>query len=368
MYIHERQNWTDFNWDEKVVTPLLSNVRFLQGSFLARIDSLDFEVNSQLEVDAVSNEVIASSQIEGVRLNAEEVRSSVARNLGITHLASQDETPAVDGAVSIMIDATQNHAKPLTRERLCAWHSALFPTGYSGLYKIDAGTYRKGAMSVVSGPIGHEKTHYEAPAAELVPALMNEFLDWFNDAEMEPLIKATVAHLWFLTIHPFDDGNGRIARAITEIMLARSDNSRRRYYSMASYILAHRKDYYSAIERAEKGTSDVTEWIAWFLGALQGAIEESDEAVSGVLQREAWWQRIADIQLNERQRKVLRLLLGDFKGKLTSGKWAKICKVSSDTALRDINDLIVKGLLERDESAGGRSTSYVLVMSYDTKD
>ena len=367
MYIYEGQNWIDFSWDEKVVTPLLSDVRFLQGSFLVRIDSLGFEVNSQLEIDAVSNEVIASSQIEGVRLDADEVRSSVARNLGITHLESPDETPAVDGAVSIIIDATQNHAEPLTRERLCAWHSALFPTGYSSPYKIDVGTYRKGAMSVVSGPVGHEKTHYEAPSSDQVPALMNEFLVWFNDVEMEQLIKAAIAHLWFLTIHPFDDGNGRIARAITEMMLARSDNSPRRYYSMASYILAHRKDYYSAIEQAEKGTSDVTEWIAWFLSALQGAIEESDVAVSGVLHREAWWQGVADVQLNERQRKMLQLLLGDFEGKLTSGKWAKICKVSSDTALRDINDLIAKDLLRRDESAGGRSTSYVLVMGDEMK-
>lgn len=361
MYIYEGQNWTDFSWDEKVVTPLLSGVRFLQGSFLTRIDSLGFEVNSQLEVDAVSNEVIASSQIEGVKLNAGEVRSSVARNLGITHLASPDETPSVDGVVSIIIDATQNHAEPLTKERLCAWHSALFPTGYSSPYKIDIGTYRKSAMSVVSGPAGHEKTHYEAPSSDQVSTLMDEFISWLNDVEMEQLIKAAIAHLWFLTIHPFDDGNGRIARAITEMMLARSDSSPRRYYSMATYILAHRKDYYNAIERAEKRTSDVTEWIVWFLSALQGAIEESDVTVSSVLHREAWWQGVAGVQLNERQRKMLRLLLDNFEGKLTSGKWAKICKVSSDTALRDINDLVNKGLLKRDESAGGRSTSYLLV-------
>lgn len=361
MYLYEEQDWTSFTWDDEVIIPLLSSVRFLQGSFLARIESLGFETSSQIEVVAVSNEVVASSQIEGVKFDTEEVRSSVARNLGIDRPGAPKPTAAVDGAVSIIINATQDYEKPLTYERLCAWHEALFPAGYGELYKIDVGQYRKGPMSVVSGSIGHEKTHYEAPAAGRVPALMEDFLEWFNDGGMEPLIKAAIAHLWFLTIHPFDDGNGRIARAITEMLLARSDHSSRRYYSLASHILAHRKDYYVAIETAEKGSSDVTTWIAWFLKALHGALEESEASVSEVLQRDAWWHRAAGIKLNKRQKKMLQLLLDDFQGKLTSGKWAKICKVSSDTALRDINDLVKKGLLKRDESCGGRSTSYLLV-------
>lgn len=360
MYLHERQNWTDFSWDGKAVVPLLSDVRFLQGSFLARVESLGFEISDELEVDAISSEVIASSQIEGVELDPTEVRSSVAKRLGLDRIEPVDESAAVEGAVSIMIDATQNYDAPLTYERLCGWHNALFPTGYSGLYKIETGAYRTSPMSVVSGPIGHEKTHYEAPPAEQVPVLMDGFLEWFNDGSVELLAKAAVAHLWFLTIHPFDDGNGRIARALTETLLAHSDNSRRRYYSMASYVLAHRKKYYAMIERAQKGTRDITAWVVWFLEALQEVLKKSDQEVTAALQRAAWWHSASDVQLNARQRKMLHLLLGDFQGKLTSGKWAKICKVSSDTALRDINDLVSKGLLARDESAGGRSTSYVL--------
>ena len=215
-------------------------------------------------------------------------------------------------------------------------------------------------MSVVSGPVGHEKTHYVAPEASAVPELMDEFLTWFNDANEESVIMAAIAHLWFLTIDPFDDGNGRIARAITELQLSRSDGSKRRYYSLASHILAHRKEYYKAIETAQKSTSDVTEWIVWFLDALRGALAESENEVSVVLWRDSWWRTLADIQLNSRQVKMLSLMLNDFKGNLTSSKWAKICKVSNDTALRDINDLIAKGILLRDESAGGRSTSYML--------
>lgn len=363
MYLHERQDWTNFTWDDKVVAPLLSEVRFAQGAFLARVESLGFEVNDEIEVDAISEEVISSSMIEGVELNPAEVRSSVAKRLGITPIEPMTESSAVEGAVSMMIDATQSFSDPLTYERLCGWHNALFPTGYSGLYKIETGTYRTSPMSVVSGAIGHEKIHYEAPAAELVSALMDEFLDWFNGSGEEPLVKAAIAHLWFLTIHPFDDGNGRIARALTEMLLARSDNSHRRYYSMAAYILAHRKDYYATIETAQKSTNDITAWVVWFLEALRSVLEENDQKVSAVLRRAAWWHEVADIQMNERQRKILHLLLGDFQGKLTSGKWAKLCKVSSDTALRDINDLVSKGLLKRDEGAGGRSTSYILVMN-----
>lgn len=362
MYLYEYDNWTSFTWDDSVINPLMSNIRFMQGSLLGRVESLGFDTSSLIEVDSVSNEVIASSEIEGVQLNTDEVRSSVARNLGIEQLVTTSNTQSVDGAVSIIIDSTKNYWEPLTYERLCEWHNALFPTGSSGLYTIYVGRYRKGAMGVVSGAIGHEKVHYEAPPSGQVPALMDDFIDWVNDGEELPLIKAAIAHLWFLTIHPFDDGNGRIARAITEMLLARSDDSPRRFYNMASYILQHRKEYYDAIEAAQKGTSDITPWLVWFLTALENALREADASISAVLKTETWWRAVDGVQLNERQRKVIQLLMGDFKGKLTSGKWAKICKVSSDTALRDINNLIDKGILKRDESAGGRSTSYLLEM------
>ena len=361
MYLYEHHDWTQFTWNDDVILPLLGNTRFAQGKLLGRIQDLGFSLESELELSAVCKEVIASSRIEGVSLDAEKVRSSVARNLGLDTYDPDLDTHSVDGAVAVLVDATSHCRELLTFERLAGWHNSLFPTGFSGLHRITVADWRTAAMSVVSGPVGHEKVHYEAPDASKVPELMDEFLSWANESKTDPLLKAGIAHLWFLTIHPFDNGNGRIARAITELFLARSDQSPRRFYSMADYILAHRESYYDALEHTQKGTSDVTSWLEWFLNALGGAIEESDEVIDGVLQRNAWWQAIQGISLNERQRKMLEKLLGDFEGKLTLGKWAKLCKVSSDTALRDINDLIAKGILVRDESASGRSTSYGLV-------
>lgn len=360
MFLHERKNWTDFTWDDRVVAPLLGEARFAQGKLIGRLEDLGFDLSRELEVDSLCAEVVASSSIEGIQLDAEKVRSSVARRLGVERLVDDADTHNVDGAVDMVLDAVGRRDEPLTAERLFGWHAALFPTGYSGLRRIEVATYRTSAMEVVSGPIGHEKVHFKAPEAQDVPALMADFLSWFNaEADCDLLVKAGLAHLRFLTVHPFDDGNGRIARSLTEMLLARSDGSPRRFYSMAKYVATNRESYYEAIERAQKGTPDVTQWLSWFLSACKTAIESSSEEMSAVLARSAFWTMLDSVPLNERQRKVLSLLAGEFEGRLTARKWAKICKVSPDTALRDINDLIAKGVLERD-AAGGRSTSYSL--------
>lgn len=360
MLLYEHSHWTDFTWDDTVVAPLLSDVRFAQGKLLGRVADLGFTIVSHLEVDALSSEVVASSRIEGVTLDAKAVRSSVARQLGLEDFDRTVSTHAVDGAVSVMLDATQSFARPLTFDRLAGWHAALFPTGYIGLHKITVAQWRTAPMDIVSGPVGHEKIHYTAPDAVRVPHLMDEFIAWFNESSTAPLAKAAIAHLWFLTVHPFDDGNGRIARVLTEMLLARSDGSPRRFYSMASYILNHRENYYAALEKAQHDTSDITEWLRWFLEAVLCSLQGGENAVEDILARSAWWHAVEGISLNGRQRFVLHKLLGSFEGKLTTRKWAKLCKVSPDTALRDINDLVAKGLLVRADTAGGRSTSYKL--------
>lgn len=360
MYLHERKNWTDFHWDAAEIAPLLNNVRLSQGKLLGRVSDLGFELDTQLEIDNLSTEVLASSEIEGVALNAASVRSSISKGLGLAPDTSAPTSLESEGAAAVLLDATQNFESPLTFERIAGWHNALFPTGYSGLQKITVAHYRTSGMQVVSGAVGHEKIHYEAPDAVEVPWLMDEFFDWVDGHGVDSLLKAAVAHVWFLTVHPFDDGNGRIARAITECLLARSDGSKRRFYSMAGYILANRNAYYNALERAQKGSADITEWIRWFLDALKCSLDDANVVIDGVLYRNTWWQAANGVRLNERQRFMLNKLLNDFEGKLTSGKWAKMTKVSSDTALRDINDLIQKGLLLRDLSASGRSTSYLL--------
>lgn len=324
------------------------------------MEHVGFQLETEMEVDALSDEVVASSLIEGVELDAAKVRSSVSRQLGLEAPGSVDDTRNVDEVVSIMLDATRNCDEPITHERLFGWHNALFPTGYSGLRKIVVAHYRKRPMSVVSGPLGKEKVHFQAPEADSVEPLMDELITWINtDVSEDVVVKAGVAHLWFLTVHPFDDGNGRIARALTEMLLTRADRSPRRFYSMARHILRHRDEYYRALEHAQKGTSDVTEWLVWFLRALITSMEESIEAIRRALERESFWKSLEGVPLNDRQRHMLQKLKGGFEGKLTSSKWAKICKVSPDTALRDINDLVEKGVLER-EQGGGRSTSYIM--------
>ena len=363
IYIHNRTNWTNFTWDDKKVLLKLSETRNLQGKLLGRMESLGFDLQNEAMLNTLTLEIVKSSEIEGEILETEQVRSSIARRLGIDIAGAIESERHIDGIVEMMLDATQRYDLPLTKERLFGWHSALFPTGWSNLFKITVANWRKdikGSMQVVSGPLGREKVHFEAPAAERVDSEMKKLLDWIeNENEVDPVLKAAISHLWFVTIHPFEDGNGRITRAITEMILARSDKSVRRFYSMSAQIRAERKQYYEVLERTQKGNSDITEWIIWFLECLQEAIYSTYDILKRVLQKAEFWKTHSTTILNERQQKMINRLLDGFTGKLTTTKWGKICKCSQDTALRDIQDLIKKDILQK-EASGGRSTNYEL--------
>ncbi|TIS88245.1 Fic family protein [Mesorhizobium sp.] len=362
-YIHELEGWPKFEWNSQDLADQLAAVRHRQGRLLGRMEALGFELRAEAVLQTLTEDVLKSSEIEGEILDKEQVRSSIARRLGIDIGALALVDRDVEGVVEMMLDATQNYRQPLTDERLFGWHAALFPTGRSGMTKIIVGAWRdeaSGPMQVVSGPIGREKVHYEAPAAARLQAEMAAFIDWFNSgASLDPVLKAAVAHLWFVTIHPFEDGNGRIARAIADMMLARSEGSPQRFYSMSAQIRLERKDYYAILERTQKGGLDITAWLQWFLRCLDRAFDGAEEILANVLRKARFWEAKAGQPLNERQRKVVNRLLDGFEGKLTSSKWAALTKTSPDTALRDINDLVARGILVRDE-AGGRSTSYSL--------
>ncbi len=331
---------------------------------MGKMEAIGFDLRNEAHLLTLTEDVIKTSEIEGEQLDYDQVRSSIARRLGMDVAGLVPADRDVEGIVEMMLDATAKYDEPLTVERLFAWHAALFPTGRSGMARIDAGAWRgdrDGPMQVVSGPMGREKIHYEAPPAERLDDEMARFLEWFADpGDEQPLLVAGLAHLRFVTIHPFDDGNGRIARAIADMALARSEKSGRRFYSMSSQIRAERRDYYSVLERTQKGDMDVTRWQEWFLGCLQRAIERSEVALKAVMIKARFWERFAKEPLNDRQIKVLNRLLDCFEGKLTSSKWAKLAKCSQDTATRDINDLIQRGAL-RKEPGGGRSTSYSIV-------
>ncbi|MDR0350905.1 MAG: Fic family protein [Coriobacteriales bacterium] len=358
MFLHEKDQWFRFSWDDEPIIPLLSTVRNRQGRLWGRLSSMGFELQDKAELEMRSLDVLKSSEIEGVALDPEVVRSSIARSLGLEYGGFSGSTHDVDAVVEMTLDATYGYATPLTEERLFTWHAALFPTGYSGLHKISLARYRDDEMEVVSGPIGREKVHYRAPAPERVPAEMARFLAWFNSGDgPEEVLRAAIAHFWFVSIHPFDDGNGRIARALTDMVLARSDASPRRFYSMSNQILVERKAYYEVLESTQKGSGEISEWLIWFLSCLDDALVASETLLDSVMRAARFWQGCAMIVLSDRQRKVLRKLLDGFDGKLTSSKWRRITKTSQDTALRDIQDLIAKGVLER-ESSQGRSTSY----------
>ncbi len=364
MYIHNRTNWTNFTWNDKKVLLKLSETRNLQGKLLGRMESLGFDLQNEAMLNTLTLEIVKSSEIEGEILEKEQVRSSIARRLGIDIAGAIESERHIDGIVEMMLDATQRYDLPLTKERLFGWHSALFPTGWSNMFKIVVADWRKdskGLMQVVSGPLGREKVHFEAPAAERIDAEMDELIDWIeNEKEVDLVLKAAISHLWFVTIHPFEDGNGRITRAITEMILARSDKSVRRFYSMSAQIRAERKQYYEVLEKTQKGDSDITGWILWFLDCLQGAIKSTYEVLQGVLEKAEFWKIHSTTILNERQQKMINRLLDGFTGKLTTTKWGKICKCSQDTALRDIQDLIKKDVLQK-EASGGRSTNYELI-------
>jgi len=365
MYIHERKAWPEFRWDQTKLAPLLAQVRHLQGRLLGRMEALGFQLREEATLQTLTQDVVKTSEIEGEKLDAQQVRSSLARRMGMDIGALPPLDRNVEGIVEVMLDATRNAAKPLTPERLFDWHAALFPTGRSGMRRITVGGWRtgeSGAMQVVSGPIGREQVHYEAPAHQLLKQEMARFLKWCDTAaDSDPVIKAALAHFWFVTIHPFEDGNGRIARAIADLMLARSEKSSQRFYSMSSQIQRERNAYYEVLESCQKGTLDITPWIEWFLNCLKHALGLSDQILESVLVKARFWKAHAGESFNERQRKVVNLMVDDFEGKLTSSKWAKLTKCSPDTALRDISDLIARKILMKEE-AGGRSTSYTLIL------
>lgn len=370
VYIHELQGWPDFDWDAGRLGPPLAATRHLQGRLLGQMEALGFSVREEAVLRTITEDVVKSSEIEGERLDAEQVRSSVARRLGLDIGGLMPADRHVEAVVEMMLDATQRYAEPLTANRLFGWHASLFPTGRSGMHPITVGAWRDDGeipMQVVSGPVGRERVHFEAPAAARLNDEMRRFLDWFNgDDSTEPVLKAALAHLWFVTIHPFADGNGRIARAIADMSLARSEGSPQRFYSMSSQIREERADYYRILERTHRGTTDVTAWMEWFLGCLTRAIERAQDVLSGVVAKARRWETLRDLPLNSRQRLVINLLIDGFAGKLTTTKWAALTKSSQDTALRDIHQLVERGVLVK-SSAGGRSTSYSLAHRPDLK-
>jgi Fic family protein len=360
-YIYQYENWPHFTWDEKQIQVILGKVRHLQGKIFGQMGALGFSVREETLLSTLTSDVIKSSEIEGEKLHYEQVRSSIARRLGIDYAGMVDSDREVEGVVEMMLDATQNYNEPLDEERLFAWHAALFPGGRSGIQRIDVACYRNGAMQVVSGAMGKEKVHYEAPPPNRTKAEMDVFLNWFNsDTKIDNVLKAAIAHFWFIIIHPFDDGNGRIARALSDLLLSLSDDSPQRFYSLSSQILTERKVYYEILNKVQHSNGDITEWLDWFLNCLYRALKTSEETMHRVLYKSEFWDKHKNTSINSRQRLMLNKLLDGFDGKLKSSKWAKITKCSADTALRDIKDLIQKGILSQ-EKPGGRSTNYDLI-------
>jgi Fic family protein len=362
-YIHELNEWPKFHWDQAKLTPLLAKVHQHQGRLQGRMEALGFNLQNEAALLTLTQDVVKNSEIENEILDPDQVRSSIARKLGIDIAGLVPADRHVEGAVEIALDAMQHFNAPLTKERLFSWHAALFPTGRSGMSAITVGHWRddrEGPMQVVSGPLGRERVHFIAPNASRIEKEMKEFLTWFNDKQvMDPLIKAGLAHLWFVTIHPFEDGNGRLARTLTDLQLARSDGNSQRFYSLSAQIRKERASYYKYLENAQNNDLDVSDWLEWFLTCMEHALTSTSDILAKVLQKTRFWEKHNAIKLNDRQRLMLNKLLDNFTGKLTSSKWAKIAKCSQDTASRDINALIELGILEK-EAAGGRSTSYIL--------
>lgn len=362
-YIWQQAEWPQWSFNSAAFSQLLSQVNLERGRLLGSMQGLGFKLAEEASLKVLTSEVVKSSEIEGERLNPEAVRSSIARRLGIDAGGLVPSDKHVDGVVEMVIDATRNHANPLTQDRLFGWHAALFPTGHSGMFKLTVAAYRDdaaGAMQVVSGGIGHEKVHYEAPSAAVIQAEMTHFLHWFNsELKLDPVIKAGLAHLWFVTLHPFDDGNGRIGRAICDMALARADGSPQRFYSLSAQMQREREDYYNSLEQTQKGTLDVTAWLTWFLSCLLRAVQSANEELKGVVYLANLSHHLPSGKLNERQMKMLNMMMHGFNGNLTTGKWAKIAQCSTDTALRDVSELVELGvLLKAGESK--RAAHYVL--------
>lgn len=359
MYLWEHTDWPYFQWDKQRINEILISVRHRQGRLLGMADMLGFDVKSPVVLDSMASDIIKSSEIEGIALNADDVRSLVAWQLGIDRVGVPSSDRYIEGVVEVMFDAVHHYDEPLTRERLFGWHCALF-LNPGRLAHITVGDWRLGDMQVVSGQYGKEKVHYEAPASKDVPQMMSELLQWINTADADPVLKAAIAHLWFVSIHPFSDGNGRLARTITDMLLAKSDATHYRFYSMSTQIALARKEYYDILEQTQKGTLDITAWLLWYLGKMETAISVAMGAVERTLSKAAFWENNRHVAMNERQTNMVNMLWDGFEGKLTSSKWAKINKCSTDTALRDLQDLVAKGILVRTES-GGRSTGYDLL-------
>lgn len=364
MYVWERTDWPTFRWDDWSLLGPLAEARHKQGLLLGRMLHLGFPLQQEARAEAITEEVVKSSEIEGEALNRDSVRSSIARQLGLPDagLAAPVDR-RTEGVVEMMLDATRGHAKRLTGTRLVGWHAALFPTGHSGLHRIKTGGWRddsQGPMQVVSGAVHKPKVHFQAPPAKRIRSEMRTFLEWFNATpRVDGLLRTALAHFWFVTIHPFDDGNGRVARAVAEMALAQLESSEQRFYSVSSQIRRERADYYDVLERTQKGALDVTGWLRWFLGCYTRALEAADSVTGRVLRKAEFWQRVGGEALSERQRKVLNVLFGDFEGKLTAKKWAALAKCSVDTAQRDITNLVDRGLLQKNPG-GSKNTSYAL--------
>ena len=363
-YIHERSDWPRLVWNDAKLSPLLAEVRHRQGRLLGKMEGLGFRIRAEASLTTLTTDVIKSSAIEGEQLDAGQVRSSIARHLGLDAAGTEPVSRDVDGVVEMMLDATQNFAAPLTAERLFGWHASLFPAGRSGMRRITVGAWRSpeaGAMQVVSGPVGKKWVHFEAPGAERVPLEMGRFLGWFEAANgLDHVLEAGSAHFWFVTIHPFADGNGRIGRAIADMALARAEGTAERFYSMSAQIESERSGYYDMLEHSQKGDVDITRWLEWFLSCLKRAVDGAEEGLTHILQKAKIWAYVNRTPVNERQRKVINRLLDEFEGKLTTSKYARLVKCSEDTALRDIKALLERGILLQNEG-GGRSTSYRLV-------
>lgn len=360
IYIWQRKGWPHFNWNIEQISYKLARIRHLQGHLIGVMSMAGFDLKKITELEALSNDIVNSSEIEGEFLDKAQVRSSVARHLGLEIDGLPDADRYIDGVVQLMMDATENYQEPLTEERLFGWHSALFPTGRSGMFKITVGNWRQGdePMQVVSGPMGRERIHYEAPNSSNVATQMKLFLEWCNQQEaIDPVIKAAIAHIWFVTIHPFDDGNGRITRTITDLFLTRADELPQRFYSMSAEIRKRKKQYYEILEKTQKGDLDITDWLEWFLDCLESALIETRQVVANIMKKASFWDYHRTTPMNERQVKIVNMLWDGFEGKFTTSKWAKIAKCSSDTALRDIRDLLDKQVLRKTDEVG-RNTNY----------
>lgn len=363
IYVYQQKDWPQFTWDQEAVWALIPAIRHKQGRLRGFMEALGFALRDEASLKTLTLDVLKSSEIEGEVLNAEQVRSSIARKLGMDIAGLVPADRNVDGVVEMMLDATRNYKKNLKQERLFGWHASLFPTGRSGMHKITVGKWRGnelGPMQVVSGALGKEKIHFEAPDAKVLKKEMKLFLSWLNGKdELDPLVKSAIAHFWFVTIHPFDDGNGRMARAIGDMLLARADGDSQRYYSLSAQIRLERSAYYTVLEKTQKGNLDITAWLLWYLNCLDRSLNATDQNLQSVMAKTRFWDKHMKTAINERQRFIINKLFDGFFGKLNSSKWAKLAKCSQDTALRDITDLVEKKILKK-EKAGGRSTGYEL--------